>query len=144
MDIWRSALAMVIYRNGQVLESDVDGLIERYSEKKGIHLDREIYMQAVASATRHYQKNENRLFVCTDSRCLDRSWLCPSRSNLAALESELECPVEPTGCHWICEEAPVVTLKKGACSYRFSDCSSRERWDEVKAELAQLLEIETT
>lgn len=139
MDVWRSALAMVIYRNGQVEESDVDGLIERYREKKGIHLDRDIYMQALASATRHYQKSENRLFVCTDIRCLDRSWLCPSRPNLAALESELGCPVEPTGCHWVCEEAPVVTLKRGIQAYRFADCSSKERWDEVRSQLRSLL-----
>ncbi|MGD9679694.1 MAG: (2Fe-2S) ferredoxin domain-containing protein [Candidatus Obscuribacterales bacterium] len=139
MDVWRSALAMVIYRNGQVEESDVDGLIERYREKKGIYLDRDIYLQAVASATRHYQKSESRLFVCTDSRCLDRSWLCPSRPNLTALERQLDCPVEATGCHWVCEEAPVVTLKKGSSAYRFEDCSSQERWDEVKSELALLL-----
>jgi len=139
MDVFRSALSLVIHKNGSVTSADVDDLIERYRVKKGITLDKEKYWQAVRTATEHYQRQEYCLFVCTDSRCLAKTFLNPSNSSLQAVSRELNCPVEVTGCHWQCDDAPVLTLKVGASSYPLTNCSNEEAWRAARASIRRYL-----
>ena len=140
MDVFRSALSLVIHKNGHVSGEDVDDLIDRYRVKKGITLDKDKYWQAVRAATEHYQRQQYCLFVCTDSRCLAKTFLNPSNSSMQALSHELNCPVEVTGCHWQCDDAPVLTLKVGSQSYSFPDCSSAESWQSARESILRHLE----
>ena len=139
MDVFRSALSLVIHKNGSVTAKDVDDLIERYRVKKGITLDKNRYWQAVRTATEHYQRQEYCLFVCTDSRCLAKTYINPSNASMQALSRELDCPVEVTGCHWQCDDAPVVTLKVGKKSYPITNCDSEETWSVARASILRYL-----
>src|SRR4029450_5228504 len=139
MAVFRSALSLVIHKNGNVDREDVDDLIDRYRVKKGITLDKDKYWQAVRAATEHYQRQQYCLFVCTDSRCLAKSSINPSNSSMQALSRELNCPVEVTGCHWQCDDAPVLTLKVGSNSYAIANCSSDETWKAARASIVRYL-----
>jgi len=132
MDLLRSALALVIHKNGDVSDSDIDDLLNFYSAKKGISIDRDRYGAVVRAASDRYHQQETSLFICTDSPCLKRTFISPSDPSIETLSKELGCRVEVTGCHWQCEEAPVVTLKTGPESKSFVQCSSSESWQSIR------------
>ncbi len=141
MDVFRSALSLVIHKNGKVIAEDVDDLVDRYRVKKGISLDKVRYWQAVKAATENYQRQDNCLFVCTDSRCLAKTFLSPSNASLKELSRDLDCPVEATGCHWQCDDAPVLTLKIGDRRYSIPDCSSAEALQSARASIRRQLSV---
>lgn len=128
MDIHRSALSMVIHKQGDVTEWDVTDLIQRYQAKKGITLDKERYWQAVRVATEQYKSNVPCLYMCTDSRCLTKAYLSPTGASLEQLSAELGCRVEPTGCQWQCEEAPMLTMKTASGAESLFRINSAESW----------------
>lgn len=132
MDLFRSALSLVIHKNGAVSSNDIHDLLSYYESKKGIKIDEERYKQAVESALLKYKEHELALFICTDKPCLKKISIVPSEENATALSESLGCPVEITGCHWQCRQAPVVTLKSGNCSESVVECLSQEKWQHVK------------
>jgi hypothetical protein len=140
MDVFRSALSLVIHKEGNVTETDIDELIARYIAKKGITLDKERYTQAVQSAIDHYQNQEQCLFICTESRCLKNIYLAPSQQNAELIGRMLGCDVVMTGCHYKCELAPVMTLKMQDQCVTLPDCSSEEAWNEALIRCATVLE----
>jgi hypothetical protein len=124
MDINRSAFSLVIHKNGNVTQSDIDDLLTRYRIHKGLFIDPKDYVEAIRLATERYQQNDNCLFVCTGGSCQKNAALDHSEKGIAKLGEELNCPVELTGCHWQCEHAPVVTLKTADHGQSFTHCSS--------------------
>jgi hypothetical protein len=131
MDVFRSALSLVIHKNGNVLESDVRDLLNHYRGNKGISIDRARYDEFIQLAQRHYANETVKLYICTDAPCLSRTFIHPSKLAIGKLSKELNCPVETSGCHWRCEEAPVVTLKHGQTSRCFVRCDAQENWNRV-------------
>ena len=132
MNLLRSALSLLIHGKGEVSTGQIDELLDYYGSKRGIHVDREKYEEALVKARERYYANCTNLFVCTDSSCLKKSFLHPSERSLERLGRELGCPVEVTGCHWRCDEAPVVTFKDGAVSKTFTNCSTEADWQKIR------------
>lgn len=132
MNVSRSALSLVIHKSGNVSSLDIDELLEHYRSRKGINIDREIYREAVKRASDHYNNHVISLFICTDRPCLKGTFVNPSEKSINALAQELKCPIETTGCHWQCDMAPVVTVKKGTQSRSFLQCSSSEEWQSIR------------
>ena len=114
MDIFRSALSLVIYKNGSVTEADVDDLIDRYRKKQSIVIEKDSFLQTLRTATEHYEGQTRCLFVCAEGPCLQKQFMEPCEAAVQELSKELGCDVEVTGCHWQCELAPVSTLKVGS------------------------------
>jgi ABC-type proline/glycine betaine transport system substrate-binding protein len=139
MNVFRSALSLVIHKEGNVSTTDIDQLIDRYKVKKGITLDKEKYTQAVDAAVERYQKPEPCLFICTESRCMKNMYIAPSQQNAEVIGRMLDCEVEMTGCHYKCELAPVLTLKKQDGCITFADCSSEMAWDDALTKCATVL-----
>ncbi len=139
MDLFRSALSLVIHKNGHVSDADIEDLLNFYRHKKGIYIETERYRSTVEAAIKHYQKNINCLFICTDGPCLDKTFLTLSQISLQALRRELNCPVESSGCHWQCERAPSVTLKAGEESRSFPNCTALH-WNETCEHVVALVE----
>jgi hypothetical protein len=137
MDMARSALSLVIRKNGAVSDSDIDYVISFYREKKGITLDQSKYRQAVQVASDKYERLAKGLFVCTDKPCLRKSFVNPSDESIELLSKDIECPIEITGCHWQCEQAPVVTLKVGTASQSLVRCTS-DSWESIRRLIAEL------
>jgi hypothetical protein len=131
MDVFRSALSLVIHKNGHVLASDVRDLLNHYRANKGVTIDRARFDELIQLAQRQYMKESIKLYVCTDAPCLSKSFIHPSKLAIGQLAKELQCQVETSGCHWQCEEAPVVTLKHGQDSRSFVRCGSSESWASV-------------
>lgn len=140
MDVFKSALSMVIHKNGRVEATDVDDLLNFYREKKGVAIDNQAYWRNIDSARHHYSKEQNKLFVCTDKPCLKNSFINPSGRGLEALAESLGCAVEATGCHWKCEEAPVLTLKIANEQYTFASCSTSEEWSLTQNSICAILQ----
>ncbi|MBY0548594.1 MAG: hypothetical protein K2W95_15090 [Candidatus Obscuribacterales bacterium] len=135
MDVFRSALSLVIHKNGNVEERDVTDLLGFYAESKGITICKEAYQRALNEALRQYHDAERKLYVCTDKPCIRSSYLNPAGASLQELSERLGCAVESTGCHWQCENAPVVTLKHQQNKTTYLHCVS-ERWAEVLRDIA--------
>lgn len=131
MDLYRSALSLVIHKSGDVHEHDVKDLLSFYRENKGISIDEQAYERALASALEHYRR-EDRLYVCTDRPCLRESLINPSGKGLAELSSKWQIDVEATGCHWLCADAPVISLKHAEGQQTFTYCNSTVRLSEVE------------
>ena len=125
---FRRALSLVLYNNGQVLDSDIDELLEHFRIDKGIEIDREEFVEEVIAASKFFQDFEECLFVCTNVTCTKSSYFEMSMEKWQNLSQLLDCPVVPTGCHWQCEKAPVVTLKTGSDIQSFVKCSTEETW----------------
>jgi hypothetical protein len=140
MDLFKSALSLVIHKNGCVDAADVDDLLNFYREKKGISIDHKAYWRTVDSARHHYSKEQNKLFVCTDKPCLKNSFVNPSGRSLDALAGDLGCDVEATGCQWKCEDAPVLTLKIASEQYTFSRCSTVYLWSGAQSSICAILQ----
>jgi hypothetical protein len=143
MNVFQSALSLVIYKNGNVQELDIDDLLTRYRLKKGITIEKEIYCQAVEDATQYYKKSEQCLFVCTATPCLKRSYLHASDETMNRLSQELGCEVNVTGCHYQCENGPALTLKINNNSWSFLDISTEEKWREAGRSIQRLLAVES-
>lgn len=139
MNVFQSALSLVIYKNGNVQEQDIDDLLARYRLKKGITIEKEVYCHAVESATQYFNKNEQCLFVCTAAPCLKRSYLHASDETMKRLSQELGCEVAVTGCHYQCDNGPALTLKINNSSWSFLDISTEEKWQEASRSIQGLL-----
>lgn len=135
----RSALSLVIYKKGRVTPEDIEKLLARHEREKRYTFDRNRYYLAVKNANAHYWSRAHCVFVCTAEPCQKRTIMDQSPDALAALSTSFGCPVELTGCHWQCDEAPAVTLKSGDTQTHFVECSSPERWEQVQSEIKQLL-----
>lgn len=138
MDISRSALSLVIHKDGNVCAGDIDYVIDFYRVKKGITLDKDKYREAVEVSSVRYKNLAKGLFICTDKPCLRKSFINPSDKSLELLSKEIDCPIEITGCHWQCEQAPVATLKIGTISKSFLRCSSSDSWKSIRQFVFQL------
>lgn len=134
--MFRSALSLTIHKEGTVDEADVDDLIDRYKRRKGIIIDKPAYMQAVAAAVIHYHSRQKCLMVCTDTPCLEKTFLNTGETSAEKLSKQIACPVETTGCHWECEQAPVLTLKNGTDITRFYKCSSERFFSDAWSKLS--------
>ena len=126
MDVFRSALSLVIHKHGNVDDADIDDLLDFYRSKKGINIDRSFFTAKVDAALSHYESKDRCLFVCSDGPCLERTSLNLSRSGIHSLQSSLDCEVELTGCHWLCDQAPSVTWKTGSRSESFVRCHEED------------------
>lgn len=138
MDIHRSALSLVIHKNGNVSECDIDYVLDFYRSNKGISIDAEKYREAVKRACSNYDKHANKLFICTDEPCLKKTFINPAGYSIETLSRKLKCPVETTGCHWHCDSAPVMTLKSDNRSNSFIKCSAAN-WQSVYDSISSFL-----
>ncbi len=132
VNVVRSALSFLIRKRGEVDDAQLEELFEFYRSKKGITMDKEKFLEFLEKASVRLNQHERVLFVCTDSSCLKKIAVTPSEKGLAVVAEEFGCAVEPTGCHWRCDKAPVVTYKSGSDYETFVDCSTAETWQTVK------------
>jgi len=139
MDLFSAALSLVIHKQGSVTESDVDDLLERYRTKQKIIVDQEIFRQELSNALQHYQDRTRCLFVCTEISCRNKTFLDLDDEKLQLLSINLGCDVEATGCHWVCESAPVLTFKLGSELTTFSNCASQGALRSVAETIKQLV-----
>ncbi len=139
MDLFSAALSLVIHKKGSVTESDVDDLLDRYKTKQQVVVDRALFLKELSNAVLHYQARTRCLFVCTEISCRNKSFLDLDNSSLQLLSINLGCDVEATGCHWVCEAAPVLTLKVGSELRAFPNCASREALRSATETIKQLL-----
>lgn len=128
---FRRALSFVLHNNGQILESDIDDLLEHFKVDKGIEIDKEEFLYEVKEAKQFFKNFDKCLFVCTNVTCSKLSYFESSKESFENLSKSIDCPVIPTGCHWQCENAPVVTMKKGSQLQSFVNCSNSSSWDSV-------------
>lgn len=135
MDIERSALSLMIHKEGHVTEADVSFLIDWYRENRNITIERDVYGEALERVRRFYSEQPVRLMVCTDGPCEKQSCLNTQEGDLSELSEFLGCPVLPTGCHWECEDAAILTLKLGDSHHRFRRLNS---WSELQNVLATI------
>jgi hypothetical protein len=145
MDLYRSALSLVIHKKGSVGEADVDDVISRYRRKRSIVIDKPSYLLALEAALAHYSEQKVCLFVCNEGVCAEKAFVGDAGPSLANLSEQLQCTVEETGCHWQCEGAPVLTLKVDGELISFSHCVSEESLSEalgqIRARLSALTEL---
>ena len=139
MNVFSSALSLVIHKEGYVSDEDIADLLLRYREKKGIFIEKDVYDSAVKAALEHYHKKETNLLVCTGKSCLEKSFLHPSRKSLDKLEQMLGCAVETTGCQYRCEAAPIVSLKTECGLTAFENCSDESNWNQALNKISELL-----
>lgn len=139
MDMFSAALSLVIHKKGSVTESDVDDLLDRYRTKQLIIIDKHLFLQALSKALQHFAERTRCLFVCTEISCRKKAYLNFDDASLQALSVTLGCQVEATGYHWICDDAPVLTLKIEQKLASFADCSSEEALQEASASIKSLL-----
>lgn len=139
MDLFSAALSLVIHKQGSVTESDVDDLLERYRTKQSIVVDKEHFQQELSIAQEHYKNRTRCLFVCTELSCRNKTILNLDDNSLQKLSIKLGCDVEATGCHWVCEAAPVLTLKLGSELKTFQNCASQEALHSATEIILQLL-----
>ena len=139
MKVFESALSLVIYKNGDVQEQDIDDLLIRYRIKKGIIIEKETYRQAVEAATQYFNRHDECLFVCTAAPCLKQSYLHPSNDSMQKVSQELGCEVAVTGCHYQCESGPTMTLKLDKGSSLFLDISTDEKWHAARESMQRLI-----
>lgn len=139
VDLYKSALSLLIHKQGCVSDGDVDDLLERYKKKRSIVIAKGDYLQALSEAKQHYFGTTVCLFVCSEGACAERAYIGAEGPSPALMQEKLGCPVEMTGCHWQCELAPVVTLKIDSRQVCYADCSSAQSVDglllAVQAEL---------
>lgn len=130
MDIYQAALSLVIHKNGAVTEADADDLLDRYKRKSGLIVNKAEFMQSLHEATQHYSAQAKCLFVCTEIHCAGKTIIPLDPESLSALGASLDCAVEPTGCHWQCEFAPVFTIKLSTDAWFFgSNLALRDACD---------------
>lgn len=143
MNIFRSALSLVLYKKGKVAQADIDQLLKRYRDSDRIELDAQAYRRAVDAATEHYWRKERCFFICTGRPCDEKSTLDTSDLFLTYLANKLQCPIELTGCHWRCEVAPVATLKLGEMSHSFS-IMNESSWIPTVEKVRELIDSRTS
>jgi hypothetical protein len=139
MDILRSALSLVIHRGGKVSIRDITSLIKRYRSKRGIEIDQDEYVRAIKTSTEYYHQERARVFICTDRPCAKRSIFEISEDCLDSLSAKIGCSVITTGCHWQCDDAPVITLKVGDKTKHYLKCETQARRDQVLESIRDLV-----
>ena len=142
MEIKRSAYSLVIHQRDCITEEDIDTLLLRIAQKRGVYFEREEYIATVNQAMERYFSEYSRVMICTDSHCLKGKVLDTSEAVLAKLSNALGCPVETTGCHWHCQEAPVITLKYGERDVHYFNCDNDKRVAEVFDTIGKILDRE--
>ncbi|MBY0552213.1 MAG: hypothetical protein K2W95_33345 [Candidatus Obscuribacterales bacterium] len=77
-------------------------------------------MQSLHEAGEHYSAQAKCRLVCTEIHCAGKTIIpldpeSPSAHSVRRWDSA----VEPTGCHWQCELAPVFTIKLSTDAWFF-------------------------
>jgi hypothetical protein len=139
MDLFKSALSLVIHKEGDVVEADVDDLISRYKKKRAVDIDKPSYMTALDQALKHYDSRKLCMFVCNEAACAEKAFVGAAGPSMSELESLMPCAVEETGCHWKCELAPVLTLKQGDTQTVFANCSSDQSLHSILQRTREIL-----
>jgi hypothetical protein len=124
MNYFQAALSLVIHKTGSVSDWDVDDLIERYRIKQATTVNKRLFLQVLSEATQHYEDKVRCLFICAEGACSQKSLVATTEDSLHRLSEKLGCDVETTGCHWRCQDAPVMMLKTGQATIRFDFCGS--------------------
>ena len=138
-DNFRRAFSFVLHHNGFVKEADMDELLLHFKVDKGIVINRNEFLLEVEKALDYFHSLENCLFVCTNITCSKKSYFEITETSLIELSKKLDCPVVATGCHWQCENAPVITLKNGTEKNSYVRCSSDKTWNKALDEIKKVL-----
>jgi hypothetical protein len=138
-DCFNAAFSLVIYKEGSVTDWDVDDLLERYLKKQKIVVDKTLFLQELSKAAKHYKSSIRSLFVCSEISCRKKSYLGLEEASLKLLAQNLLCEVETTGCHWICESAPVLKLKIGQSIETYINCSTEKSVSNAISEMKNRL-----
>ncbi|GEM_PF-953560 len=141
LDIRKSALSLVIHKEGRVLIDDINELLERY-RLRGIEIDRAEYIQAIKDSAEYYFSDRARLMICTDGACAKRSYVEHSEASLFEISRNLSCPVLLTGCHWRCEDGPVLALKVGAKNHSYLHCENDSSYLQAQEAMKKILAID--
>jgi hypothetical protein len=88
---------------------------------------------AVERVRQSYFEHDQQLYVCSERPCQTRCNFDPLESALDTLSRETGVPISKTGCHGICKQAPVVSLRIGTRARAFTQVITLRDWSAVLA-----------